>query len=163
MQTTPSSLSELYGTEYREMLRRFVDTLNEKQRRLFLGLEASRLGHGGRKLLVEEFGTSYSVIADGENQLRNPELLPEAERSRHRGAGRKPIEQTQPGMLDALEEIMEGHIAGDPMNEEVKWSDLRLPQIQKALQKQGYPVSDKTLKALLKKTFRLGSRSRKQR
>lgn len=158
MQTTDKSLSDLYGEQHCEMMHAFVAGLNEKQRRLFLGLEAARLGHGGRKLLVKEFGTSYSVIAEGENQLRNPELLPEPQRSRHRGAGRKPIEESSPGIAEALSEILDGHVAGDPMNEKVKWTDLRLPQIQEALNKKGFRISDKTLKALLKKTGRLKSR-----
>lgn len=158
MQNPHKSLADLYGKQHCEMLHTFVKVLNEKQRRLFFGLEAARLGHGGRKLLVNEFATSYSVIAEGENQLRNPELLPEAERNRHQGAGRKPIEEAFPGITEALEKILDGHVAGDPMNQKVKWTDLRLSQIQKALGEKGFPISDKTLKGLLKKTGRLKSR-----
>lgn len=158
MQTTDKSLNDLYGEQCCEMMRVFVASLNEKQRRLFLGLEAARLGHGGRKLLVKEFGTSYSVIAEGENQWRHPELLPDTQRNRRRGAGRKPIEEAFPGIGEALAEILDGHVAGDPMNEKVKWTDLRLPQIQEALGEKGIPISDKTLKALLKKTGRLKRR-----
>ena len=145
------------------MMHCFVVNLNEKQRRLFFGLEAARLGHGGRRMLIEEFTTSFSVIGQGERELLNPELLPEQGRVRRPGGGCKLTEEGTPEVMAALERIMEGHIAGDPMNEEVRWTDLRLSQIKEALEKEGFTLSEKTVKRLLKKNTRSKSRSRRQR
>lgn len=157
------SLKEVYGIEFCGMMHCFVANLNEKQRRLFLGLEASRLGHGGRRKIVEEFSTTFGVIQQGERELLNPELLPEPGRVRRPGGGCKLTEEANPDVLEALKKIMQGHIAGDPMNEQVRWTDLRLSQIREALEEEGFRLSDKTVKRLVKKTTRSKSRSRKRR
>ncbi len=39
---------DVYPPEVEERMRRFYHSLNEKERRLFAGLEALRIGHGGR-------------------------------------------------------------------------------------------------------------------
>ena len=158
-----SSLHEIYDPDHVRMIHHFVDHLDEKQRRLFFGLEAVRLGHGGRKRLVEEFSTSFGVISQGEEELRHPELLPEAIRVRHPGGGRKCIEDQQPEVLDALESIMEGHIAGDPMNAAVRWTDLNLTHIREKLRARGFSLSDKTVTRLVKKTTRSRSPSKTKR
>ena len=160
---TTSALREIYDPDQLRMIHHFVDQLDEKQRRLFLGLEAVRLGYGSRRRLVEEFSTSFDVIRQGEEQLRDPELLPEAQRVRHTGGGRKRIEDQHPEVLDALESIMEGHIAGDPMNAAVRWTDLSLAQIRDELGRRGFALSDKIVKRLVKKTTRSRSRSKAKR
>lgn len=155
-----SALHEFYDPDQVRLIHHFVDQLDEKQRRLFLGLEATRLGHGGRKGLVEEFSTSFGVVSQGERELRCPELLPENERVRHSGGGRKCVEDRNPEVLEVLESIMEGHIAGDPMNASVRWTDLRITQIRAELDARGFPLSDKTVSRLVKKTTRSRSRSK---
>ncbi len=159
----PTTLREVYGTELCDLQQLFVDNLDEKQRRLFFGLEALRLGHGGRKMLIDEFSTSFSVIKQGERELRHPEFLPGRERVRHSGGGRKLVEEQTPQVCAELERIMEGHIAGDPMNADVRWTDMSTPQIQKALEEKGFPMSDKTVARLLKKTTRSTGPSRRRR
>jgi len=145
------------------MMHSFVENLNEKQRRLFLGLEARRLGHGGRRMLIEEFSASFSVIKQGESELLDPESLPAVERVRRPGGGSKLAEEKNPEIIGALGRIMEGHIAGDPMNGEVRWTDMRLSQIRDALEDEGFPLSEGTVKRLVKKTTRSKSRSRRRR
>ncbi len=151
---------EFYDPDHLRLIHHFVDQLDEKQRRLFLGLEAVRLGHGGRKRIVEEFATSFGVVSQGEEQLRDPELLPDNQRVRHTGGGRRRVEDNNPEILEVLSSIMEGHIAGDPMNASVRWTDLNLTQIREELEARGYPLSDKTFGRLVKKTTRSRSRSK---
>ena len=141
-----------YGTEQANMMRNFVATLDEKQRRLFFGLEASRLGHGGKQLLVDGFSTSASVILRGERELIDPSRLPGGGEVRQPGGGNKLVEERDPEILQALEEIMGCHIAGDPMNNTVRWTDLRTSQIRDELAIKGFDISAKTVKRLLKKT-----------
>ena len=150
-----NSLREFYGVETVAMMRVFTNCLDEKQRRLFLGLEAKRLGHGGRTLLVNEFSTSFSVIRQGERELNNPELLPERNRTRRPGGGCTLTEDRYPGIFDALEKIMTGHIAGDPMNEGVRWTDKSISGIRASLAGEGYDLSVDTVKRLVKKKFAL--------
>lgn len=158
-----SSSPEFYDPDHLRLIHHFVEQLDEKQRRLFLGLEAVRLGYGGRKRLGEEFGTSYDVIARGEKELRCPDLLPDGQRVRHGGAGRRRVEDEHPEILEVLESIMKGHIAGDPMNASVRWTDLSTPMIQEKLAEEGYNLSDKTVTRLVKKTSRSRRRSNASR
>ena len=145
------------------MMHCFVGNLDEKQRRLFLGLEASRLGHGGRRMLIEEFSASFSVIKQGELELLDPDSLPPVGSVRRTGGGRKLAEDKNPEIGEALGRIMEGHIAGDPMNEEVRWTDMRLSQIRDALEDEGFPLSEPTVKRLVKKTTHSKSQSKRRR
>lgn len=147
-------ITEYYGTEQGNMMRTFVTTLDEKQRRLFFGLEASRLGHGGKQLLADGFSTSPSVIRRGERELLDPSRLPQGGEVRQPGGGNKLVEERDPEILPALEKIMGCHIAGDPMNGSVRWTDLRTSQIRDELADEGFDISAKTVKRLLKKTTR---------
>ena len=149
------NLRDFYGVEIVDMMCVFTDCLDEKQRRLFLGLEAKRLGHGGRTLLVDEFSTSFSVIRQGERELSDPDLLPERTRTRRPGGGCKLTEDCYPEIFDVLEKIMTGHIAGDPMNEGIRWTDKRVSEIRASLAGEGYHLSDDTVKRLVKKKFAL--------
>lgn len=161
--TTSTPGNDYYSAAELELMQTFSDRLNEQQRRLFLGLEATRLGPGGRQYLVEAFSTSFSVIRQGERELRDPERLPEPCRVRHPGGGRRRIEDRQPEILDALEEIMDTHIAGDPMNPEVRWTDLSLVQIRDTLVARGFDIGVNTTRRLVKKNSRSRNRSRKPR
>lgn len=149
------NLQDFYGVELVDMMRVFTNCLNEKQRRLFLGLEAKRLGHGGRTLLVDEFATSFSVIRQGERELGDPDLLPEHDRTRRPGGGCRLTEDYYPEIFDVLEKIMTGHIAGDPMNEGIRWTDRRISEIRVSLAGEGYHLSYDTVKRLVKKKFAL--------
>jgi hypothetical protein len=149
------SLREFYGDEIANMMCVFTDSLDEKQRRLFLALEANRLGHGGRTLLVNEFSTSFSVIRQGERELNNPDLLPERNRTRRPGGGCTLTEDRYPEICDVLDKIMTGHIAGDPMNEAVRWTDKSISEITTSLAGEGYHLSEDTVKRLVKKRFSL--------
>jgi len=40
-----------YSEEIEQKMRAFFDTLNEKNRRQYAGIEAIKLGHGGRKYI----------------------------------------------------------------------------------------------------------------
>ena len=125
--------------------------LDEKQRRLFFGLEAERIGYGGCKMLVEEFATSYNVISRGWRELADSKVRCAPERVRHPGGGCKLTEDRYPEIFDVLEEIMSGHIAGDPMNENVRWTDKNLTRIRNQLAEKGYELCVNTVKRLVKK------------
>ena len=67
-----------------------VSTLDERQRRLFVGLEAQRLGHGGDRQLAQITGLSVDTIAAGRHELAAAQ--PSA-RIRVSGAGRPRVEK----------------------------------------------------------------------
>jgi hypothetical protein len=69
----------------------FMSLLDERQRRLFAGLEALRLGHGGDRAVAEATGLDPHTIAKGRQELLAHDVL--VDRRRRPGAGRKPVEK----------------------------------------------------------------------
>jgi hypothetical protein len=67
-----------------------VSTLDEHQRRLYVGLESQRLGHGGDRRLAEITGLSVATIAAGRRELETVQPSP---RVRTPGGGRPPVEK----------------------------------------------------------------------
>ena len=72
-----------------------LSTLDERQRRLFAGLESMLLGWGGDRRLAEVTGLDVHTIAKGRRELLEGKLL--AGRIRHPGGGRKAVEKKRPG------------------------------------------------------------------
>jgi len=50
----------------------FLSTLDEHQRRLYVGLESQKLGHGGDRRLATITGVSVDTIAKGRGELQRP-------------------------------------------------------------------------------------------
>jgi hypothetical protein len=67
-----------------------VSTLDEHQRRLFVGFEAQQLGHGGDRTLAQITGLSVDAIAAGRRDLESAQPT---ERIRTPGAGRPRVEK----------------------------------------------------------------------
>lgn len=129
----------------------FASRLSEPDRRAFAAIEAYRIGRGGVKAMANLLGMSPETIKKGREDLDDPERLPEDGRKRHRGAGRKGVLAEQPGLEEAFDRIVESHIAGDPMNEDVIWTDLQPAGMIEQLEAEGYTISENTVRSLLKK------------
>ena len=67
-----------------------VSTLDEHQRRLYVGLESQRLGHGGNRTLAQITGLSVATIAAGRRELQ---AVPSTDRIRSPGGGRPRVEK----------------------------------------------------------------------
>ena len=68
----------------------FLSTLDERQRRLYVGLEAKRLGHGGDRRLAMITGLNVDTIARGRREL---EQAGPSDRIRALGSGRPRVEK----------------------------------------------------------------------
>ena len=80
---------ERYEPHIEERMRRFWETLSERDRRRFAALEAARLGHGGIEYVAEVLGSSTRTIERGADELDQLPTDPAAGRVRRPGAGRK--------------------------------------------------------------------------
>jgi hypothetical protein len=69
-------------------------SLDERQRRLFTGLESMLLGWGGDRRIAEMTGLDVHTIAKGRRELLQGKLL--AEGIRRPGGGRKAVEKKRP-------------------------------------------------------------------
>jgi hypothetical protein len=72
----------------------FLSTLDERQRRLYAGLESLRLGHGGDRRLAELTGLDVHTIAGGRAELLRRDV--QLGRIRRLGAGRPALEKNAP-------------------------------------------------------------------
>jgi hypothetical protein len=90
-----SAAAEISPEELKASLVLFASLLDERQRRLYAGLESLKLGRGGDQKLAELLQLDPHTVARGRKQLLAQEV--EWERVRKPGAGRKPVEKKRPG------------------------------------------------------------------
>ena len=134
-----------------QKIREMLPHLNEYQKRRYLASEAKAYGYGGISLMSEISGVSAATISQGVSELLSPEEEKiELGKSRKKGGGRKPIWETQPGILEALKEIVEPHTKGDPMST-LLWTNKSLRNISKGLKERGFDASHNVIRKLLKK------------
>jgi len=69
----------------------FFTLLDERQRRLYAGLESLKLGHGGDRRIANLLGLAPGTVAKGRQQLLSEDV--DRERVRRKGGGRKPLEK----------------------------------------------------------------------
>ena len=96
LQQSPASLivanPDLATDEAKALLILFCSMLNEKQRRLYAGLESLKLGHGGDAHIASLLGMDPHTVAKGRKELMDSDLT-DATRIRAPGAGRLPQEK----------------------------------------------------------------------
>jgi hypothetical protein len=72
----------------------FSSMLDEKQRRLYAGLESLKIGYGGDQRIAEFIGMDPHTVAKGRRELLEQDMA--LERIRKAGGGRKPLEKKRP-------------------------------------------------------------------
>lgn len=75
----------IYSPEIELSMRRFHDSLSEKDRRRYAAIEAAKLGHGGTEYIATLLGCDPKTIRQGQHDL---DQLPDelGERVRKKGA-----------------------------------------------------------------------------
>jgi hypothetical protein len=121
--------------------------LTEKQRRLLAGAGARALGRGGGARMARISGLSRPTVYAGVRELEDP---PDpGGRIRRPGGGPKRRTTTDPGLLAALDALVEPDTRGDPESP-LRWTCKSTAQLAGALTAAGHPVSDDTVGRLLK-------------
>ncbi len=77
--------------EMRAAIVLFFSLLDEKQRRLYAGLEALKTGHGGDTQIAHLLGLDVGTVTRGRQELLQQDV--EVERVRRTGGGRKSVEK----------------------------------------------------------------------
>jgi len=120
--------------------------LDERQRRLLLGAEARALGHGGIRLVARAAGVREATVSLGVDELESgAEPLG---RARRQGGGRKPLADTDPGLVPALLALVEADERGDPVTP-LRWTTKSTRNLAGELTAAGHPVSADTAGKLL--------------
>jgi len=83
--------TELLPDELRAGIILFFSLLDEKQRRLYAGLEAAKLGHGGDRKIAELLGLDPHTVSKGRQELFTDSV--ERNSIRDAGGGRKRVEK----------------------------------------------------------------------
>jgi len=98
-QAEPTLASSLAGgeaapDEWKAAIVLFFSMLDEKQRRLYAGLESLKLGYGGDERIADFIGMDPHTVAKGRRELLEQDL--DMERIRRVGGGRKRVEKKRP-------------------------------------------------------------------
>jgi Rhodopirellula transposase DDE domain len=121
--------------------------LTEKQRRLLAGAAARALGRGGGARMARISGLSRPTVDAGVRELDAP---PDPRgRIRRRGGGPRRLVERDPGLLRALDELVDPSTRGDPKSP-LRWTCKSTRQLADALAAQGFQVSHDTVGRLLK-------------
>jgi len=115
--------------------------LDERQRRLLLGAEAIALGRGGVTAVAAAAGVSRPTVTRGVAEAKAGVVSPAvAGRVRKPGGGRKPLTETDPGIVDALDALVDPGTRGDPMSP-LRWTTKSTRNLAEALTAAGHRVS----------------------
>jgi len=126
-----------------------ASVLDERERRLFAACEAQAAGHGGVVAVSRATGMARSTIDRGLAELKaGPTQL--GGRVRRAGGGGKPAIETQPGILSALNELVQSSIRGDP-EAPLLWVSKSQRHLSAALAKQGFIAGQKLVGRLLRR------------
>jgi hypothetical protein len=124
--------------------------MDERLRRQWAATEARDLGWGGVTLVARATGLSRTTITVGLHELNRPapQRAAEADRIRRRGGGRRPLKETDEGLLAALESLIEPATRGDPQSP-LRWTCKSLRRLAEELTRQHHPISPNSVAALL--------------
>jgi hypothetical protein len=123
-----------------------VDALDERGRRLWAAAESDAIGYGGDALVSDATGLSRDTIRVGRQQIYSGIAV--GDRLRAEGGGRPRIEQSQPGLMAALEDLVSPLTRGDPTSP-LRWTCKSRAKLAAALNKDRWRVSSTTVGRLL--------------
>jgi transposase len=127
----------------------FVTTLpylNERQRRLVSGAMAEALGRGGQARVVEASALSSSTVAKAVAEVRSG--IEPSDRVRSPGGGDRPASEKQPGLIEALDELVHPETRGTPMSA-LRWTLKSTYELARDLQSSGFQASAELVRRLL--------------
>jgi len=134
-------------SKIKERITCMLPILNEKQRRLYLGIESKVYGYGGVSCISRLSKTSRPTIIQGVKDLNNNNMF--FLKTRNSGGGRKAIYRKHPSILKELEKLIEPLTIGDPMSP-LRWTVKSTRNLAEELQSFDYKVSHTVVSEMLK-------------
>ena len=120
--------------------------LGEVQRRVVAGAMARAMGHGGKTAVAAASGLSRNTVIKAQGEVEAG--IEPAVRQRAPGAGDKPAIDKQPGLLEALDELVHPSTRGTPMSG-LRWTLKSTYELARDLQARGFRVSAELVRRLL--------------
>ena len=123
-------------------------TLDERGRRLFAAAEVRAAGWGGLAVVSQITGLACSTINRGEDDLDAEPLV--KGRVRRPGGGRRAVAEKDPGLVAALQRLIEPATLGDPMRP-LLWVSKSMDKLARSLTAMGHKVGADTVRKELSK------------
>ncbi len=123
-------------------LQLLLPMLDERSRRLVLGAAARAAGDGGTGAVASLTGASWQTVADGAAEVASGETAAPG-RVRRPGGGRRPLAESDPGLLPALEALVADSMRGDPQSP-LTWTTRSVKRLAAGLTAAGHPCSPVT-------------------
>ena len=126
--------------------------MDERMRRQWAAAEAQSYGWGGIRAVSGRIGMSPTTVKKGLSELRTRAEHPEwpvENRVRVKGGGRKAAVVRDPGLPEALEDLVDPSTRGDPESP-LRWTSKSTTQLASKLAGQGHPASASTVGRMLK-------------
>ena len=134
-----------------EELERFfgvvLANLNERQRRVVVGSMAEVLGRGGKTAVAAASGMSRNTVIKAQREVLAG--VEPSTRQRAVGGGDVRAEDKQPGLLAALDELVNPETRGNPMSY-LRWTSKSTAKLANELVRQGFKITDDTVGRILK-------------
>lgn len=121
--------------------------LNEVQRRVVAGAMAEALGRGGKSAVADASGMSRNTVIKAEREVAAG--IEPSVRQRAIGGGDIKAEVKQPGLLEALDELVHPATRGNPMSF-LRWTSKSTAKLADELVHQGFKITDDTVGRILK-------------
>ncbi len=118
------SLQKTSRPDIEQLLRPYSQSLSEKDRRRFAALAALTLGHGGTRSIAQVLGCAPHTVKDGMRERKQLPDDPAGRRVRTPGGGRKKTAVKHADVLQQVHDTIKDRTAGDPMRQDVVWTDL---------------------------------------
>ncbi len=131
-----------------EKFERIRPHLNEASLRLWAANEALSLGYGGVSEVSRATELSRTTIHAGIAELKSAAVAHEWNRIRRSGGGRKKLTDKDPGLLGALNKLVDPVTRGDPESA-LRWTSKSTTKLAQELSTSGHPVSQRTVCDLL--------------
>jgi hypothetical protein len=120
--------------------------LDERGRRLWAATESRAHGYGGDSVVSRATGLTRATIRQGRVELEAG--LTARGRIRKVGGGRPKVTKSNPGLLEALDRLVDPITRGNPESP-LRWTTKSRDHLAEALQAQGFAVSASTVRRLL--------------
>ena len=138
-----------YSAKVEHQMTRLYQSLAERDRRRYAAVEVEKLGHGGLEYIAQLFGCDPKTIRRGMAELESEEELA-SERQRKKGGEGKSLNRNRiRKLVENFKKVLSDHTAGDPMREDVKWTNLSRRQISRRLKDLGTPAGKNVVSRLL--------------
>lgn len=121
--------------------------LNERQWRIYLAVEAKRIGRGGISQVARDAQVTRGTIRKGSVEIESGQASVAGHRVRRKGGGRKRRSAQDPTLVADLDALVDPK--GDPMSL-LKWTTKSISHLHAALHEKGHTVAQTTVRRLLK-------------